>query len=101
MHTDLYPTVNKSTNEPLSRLADINQLIDIKDKQDFVENIFYGNSEDYQRTINTLNLMNSWKQSHNMLSLVFSERNIYEYSKHARMMSTIVFSRFYPAYSTP
>jgi len=101
MHTDIYPANNESTNELLSQFVDINQLITIKEKTNFITNIFYGNFEDYQRTINKLNSMNSWELSHNMLSQVFSERNIYEFSKHARMLSTIVFSRYYPAYSMP
>jgi len=95
MHTDFHPTNKESINEILLQLADINQLISIKDKKNFIKNIFYGNAEDYQRTINLLNLMNSWNLAHILLCHVFSKRNINEYSKHAIKLSTIVFSRYY------
>lgn len=98
---DIYPTNNESTEETSSHLVDLNKLIDSKDEENFIKNIFYGNLEDYQRTINMLNLMNSWKPSYSMLRLVFSERDIYEYSKHALRLSTIVFSRYHPASSIP
>ena len=86
-----------STKLNNGKLLDLNDLITIKHRKQFVKKLFRKDESKFDYLIDFLNDIPDWKVASEKLEEYFHVNNIYRYDKYAIELSDLVYHRYFPA----